>query len=86
MTGNPSTAYEASFAYAQKMHGDGYVDEAIAQYRVLAEQQPDDLAVKVALGSALLQQGHDALAEPYLREAWEGAPQDMAANFFWGNC
>lgn len=84
MTGNPSTAYEASFAYAQKMHGDGYVDEAIAQYRVLAEQQPDDLAVKVALGSALLQQGHDALAEPYLREAWEGAPQDMAANFFWG--
>lgn len=84
MTGNPSSAYEANFAHAQKMHGDGYVDEAIVQYRVLADQRPDDLAVKVALGSALLQQGHDALAEPYLREAWEGAPEDMAANFFWG--
>ncbi|MDF3874047.1 class I SAM-dependent methyltransferase [Pseudomonas putida] len=84
MTGNPSSAYEARFAHAQKMHGDGYIEEAIAQYSALTAEQPDDLALKVALGSALLQQGKDGLAEPYLREAWEGAPQDMAANFFWG--
>jgi len=84
MTEHTSHALGARFEHAQKLYGDGQVEEAIVEYRSLLLEHPDDLAVKVALGAALLQQGKDALAEPYLREAWEGAPYDMTANFYWG--
>lgn len=84
MTQNPDPAFAARFEHAQKIHGEGQAQEAIASYRELLEQRPDDLAIKVALGSALLQLEKDALAEPYLREAWQGAPDDMATNFYWG--
>ena len=85
MSVNPSTTYEEHFSRAQKMHGDGYVEEAITEYRTLVSEYPEDLAFKVALGSALMHVGRDSQAEPYLQEAWERAPHDMATNFHWGS-
>ncbi|MBD1550667.1 methyltransferase domain-containing protein [Pseudomonas typographi] len=84
MNNRAQAPYEDRFLVAQQKHGEARYDEAIVDYRQLLVEQPEDLAVKVALGGALLHKDRDVEAAPLLREVWEAAPDDVAANYYWG--
>lgn len=71
---------ERSFETAVQKHQAGRIDEAIADYRVLLDDQPDHPDLQRLLGVALLQSGNIDEAIATLRQAVEAHPQHAATH------
>ena len=64
------------FAWGRKLHQSGLIEDAIACYRNVLLENPDNPALRHHLGTALLADGSAAEAVQELREATRLAPDD----------
>ena len=81
---NPQ-AWHAHLHLGNALHNQGRYEEAVAAYRVAAEQRPDNDLAYANLGLVLNELGRYEEAETHLRRAIVLNPQDWHAHFNLGN-
>jgi tetratricopeptide (TPR) repeat protein len=76
----PGLALERGLLFEQT----GQSERALEMYASALKKAPNDLDLKLRVGSTQVIAGHAKLAEPILREVWKERPNSAEANFFLG--
>jgi tetratricopeptide (TPR) repeat protein len=76
----PGLALERGLLFEQT----GQSERALEMYAAALKKAPNDLDLKLRVGSTQVIAGHAKLAEPVLREVWKERPNSAEANHFLG--